>query len=239
MPKFDLKNWMSELFKINLTDLITSIGSGYGRRILDSPGGLYDKIAELPFFQKLKEQSKPTKFLIEAANNIFAAFLDQKIGDASPLRKLLKEVFEDTSSELNKRLINGGESPKKILGENLDKISDPTEENLLAILLMFPEEKLQPLVKELLAITDSADRTAIIQKLRGLSAEESLKLAGFQEETRKVIFELLQGSKKEKGPSLPSVVKRDIENGLNFFSDEISRRRMMKKKEGSNDNGNT
>ncbi|PIP26880.1 MAG: hypothetical protein COX30_04960 [Candidatus Moranbacteria bacterium CG23_combo_of_CG06-09_8_20_14_all_39_10] len=229
MPNFDIKTWVLGLLNIDLKDMGISMCASYIRRGLDSHGGAYDKIAALPFFQELKKQGRLTKYLFEAANNAVVAFLDQKIGETTPLRKLLKEIFLDAGSELNKRLING-ESPQKILSENADKIFAESEKNLLAIFLMLPEEKAKILMKELLAISSCEDRTTVIQQLRNLSAEEVTKIAGLDEEARQLIYKLFgkQGD-QNKRPGLLTLISTDINEGLDLIHEKLQKAKQRRR----------
>jgi hypothetical protein len=211
MAIFDFNGFFQ---KINLKDWLVSVGSGYGRRFAE-PG--YDKIAEMPFFQKLKQQSSSVKYLIEAFSNAITAFADQKIDDATPLRKLIKEIFMDSSSELNKRLING-EPVKKLLVENVSRISSSKEQDFLAILLTMEEKQLVPFLEQLILLTRE-ERADLVRSLRGMPAENMLRFVGFSAETRAMLLEISQSPKKTS--ALESMHK-----DLNSFLDErIARKR--------------
>ena len=208
MAIFDLKGFFQ---KLNLKDWLVSVGSGYGRRFAE-PG--YDKIAEMPFFQKLKQQSKTVKSFLEFFSNSLTGFLDQIVDDATPLRKLIKEIFMDSSSELNKRLMNG-EPAKKLLAENIGKISDSREQDFLAILLTIDEKELAPFLEQLLMMTKD-ERLDLVKSLRDMSAENMLRFAGMSPEARAILSEI---SQEPEIPKKTSALE-SMHNDLNSFLDE-------------------
>jgi hypothetical protein len=190
----DLTQWFEGLFKVDAKNWLTSFLSGFGRTRMEP---IYDWIAKTRIFQELKDKPPTMKYVMEAANNALFSFLDQKIDEHSQLRKLTKEIVMDGSSELNKRLING-EPVKNILAENAGRIDSPRERNLLAALLLIDEEKLIPLLEQLILMTEE-DRVNTLKRMRGLSEEAITKLAGLSEEARAILFTVGEKSAAKTG----------------------------------------
>ena len=223
MTNSDMIAWLLKRLKINPKDMATFVASSYGRRFLDSHGGAYDTLAQTPFFQALKNQGNPTKYLLEAGGYFLSAFLNQRIGETTPLRKIIGEISEDTMSEMFKRLVNG-DSPGKILIENSNRISDPAEKNILVVLIMLSEEKLKPFVEELLAVPDYDDRMAIIKHLLDLMPEEIIKLASLATKTRQSVFELFKKpAAPEKKPGILTLISTDINEGLDLIHEKLQK----------------
>jgi hypothetical protein len=220
MAIFDLKRWYSGIFNSEFLNWAASFGSGYGRRMAEPH---YDRIAETDFFKKLKQQDKPVKYLLEAVNNAITALIDQKIDDATPLRKLLKEVFMDSSSELNKRLLNG-ESSQKIMAEKSGSL-DTAERNYLAALLMLEETKMDILLKWILAL-DDRERAETMHSLRNLNPEELEKLANLSPEARNRLFQTLKKPEEEKTESEIYKSMKSARGQLNqWLTERLERKR--------------
>jgi len=206
--------------KINI-DFIISIISSYGRRFAEP---YYDKISQTPFFQKLKQQDSSTKHLIEALLNTFVAFIDQAIDESTPFRKLLKEIFMDSSSELNKRLMNG-ESVQKILIENAEKISDPEEKKLLTVLLAMDEKQLAPFLEQLIYLPDE-ERLALVKFLKKMSPENIIRWLEMSQETRVLLFEACQET-----PQTPQkIMLKSAQEDINQWLKERLERKKLERK---------
>lgn len=189
----NLKNWFSGFFKVDFSTWATSFGSAYGRRMMEP---YYDKIAQTEFFKIFKDQEGSVKKIIEAANNALTAFLDQKIDDVSPLRKLIKEIFMDSSSELNKRMING-DPVKKMLWERAGKMNSK-DLNFLSVLLAMEEEKLKPFLEWLISMSE-AEKEEILKILKTFSAEDMENFSGMKQEMKEIFLNVFR--KKKQTPA--------------------------------------
>lgn len=83
---------------------IAMVVAGYSKRSLE---GVYNEASHTAIAQRLKSMPRVAIFSTELALYILGALLVERLGDDTPLMKLLTEVITDAPSEISKRLING------------------------------------------------------------------------------------------------------------------------------------
>lgn len=194
---FDSKKWLASFF------------SGYGRRIMEP---IYDRVAQTPFFQTIKEKNMGTKAALEAAVNALVAFLDQKVSPQSVPGRIIEEIFWDSGSELNKRMINGEMLKEKLVG-NIGKMND-VEVNFLSVLLTMEEGKLKSFLEWINNMNDK-ERASTVEILRRMSAEEIIKFFQMGKVTQDAFMKLFKPDSKKSLEETLKPVKDKLDRWLN------------------------
>jgi hypothetical protein len=99
----------------------------------------------------------------------------------------------DSSSELNKRLLNG-ESVKSLLGAGLESL-DPKSQSFISVLFLLEEEKLKKLLEWIISMSDK-ERLNVLETFQSLSPEDMAKLSELSPEMKDLFFRAFKEPKK-------------------------------------------
>lgn len=180
--------------EINVPQGLAVVLSGYTKRLLESR---YDKLAEHPFFDKLKGQSPAVKHGIEASLYALTAVLEQYFGEDTFFKKAFKEVGLDFGSEVSKRLINGDQI-KSITLNNPGYGESRQERELISILADLNEADLEEFL-DWLDATTPAERKSMLRNISKLSTEEMLKVWNLKPGNRERLLKFSPKPTKKKG----------------------------------------
>ena len=144
--------------------------SGYAKRWMES--GVYDRFINTEFGQQLKGLDPKAKYGIEGGLYILTAILEQKFGEDTPIKALIKELSMDAGPEIAKRMINGGESPAQAATPSPD--TPVAKGNAPSALLALEQNQLSELLLWLSAI-EAERRKRLIAGLGRLAVEDLIK----------------------------------------------------------------
>lgn len=167
----------------NIPKGLAIIVSGYLKRIIE---GQYDKLSDIPAFEKLKRQPPTVKYGIEASLYALTAFLEQNIGEDTFIKKTLKEVGLDFGSEFSKRLINGDQL-KAVVKNNQDDFKKNAKDDFISILSDLSDEDILEFLNWIESTTPE-ERKNVIRNISKLSEEDILKVWRFTPETRQKLL---------------------------------------------------
>jgi hypothetical protein len=204
---------------------IAVVSASYMKRWLES--GVYDKMFESNIGNKLTQLDDRVKYGIEFGLYALTAFVDQQLAEDTVLKKFIKEVEEDAGPEISKRLIN---HTRNRLTEKA-KTSDQKE--VLAVLLTLDDRALIDLLTWLISM-EPAERSSIVDKLRSLTSEELVRLAGLSPEARVKLFEVFKRDEppQRSSPTLSADLAQEIGKATSRLKDleeKLDQKRKRKK----------
>lgn len=172
---------------------VAVVVASYLKRIME---GQYDKLSEIPAFEKLKAQSPVVKYGLEASLYALTTLLDQYIKEDTVIKKTLKEVGLDFASEFSKRLMNGDQL-KDGLNSSQDGSNNISEKDLFRIISGLGEEDILEFLNWIESTTPE-ERKNVFRNISMLSAEDIQKLWNLKPEARQKLLKFtVQPSNKK------------------------------------------
>jgi len=151
------------------------IAANYVKRWME--GHVYDPLIRTNVGKALEAQGPTTKYGIELALNLLAAYFDHSLSGDTVLKRLVKEIGIDAAPEISKRLVNNShtESDRHIAETLLDL--DPKE--MVSLLTWLYE-------------TPSAERRDRVAFLTTLDNHELSRFAQLPPDMRRQLLDLLR-----------------------------------------------
>lgn len=198
--------------KLDLSRFAATFFSGLFKRYGER---WYDRLKEIPSFQKLQEQGPAVKHGIEGALYALTGILDQTIGEDTFFKKLFKELGMDFGSEFSKRLING-DHVKEVLVRNPGHWETREEKELISILSDMEDADLMEFLKWA-NTTTAKERRQDIGNLRKMTMEQIIS----RSKNPELFQDLLQYFRgPNKGPGFAAGFKKPIRKRMLSYINE-------------------
>lgn len=167
--------------------------SGYARRWMES--GVYDRLMNTELGKQLKELDPKAKYGIEGGLYVLTAILEQKFGEDTALKVLVRELGMDAGPEIAKRMINGSEVQPQSSATTAHARPTALGSGQLALLALNQDE-----LSELLLWLSSIEmerRQRLIVGIARLTSEELSKFMALEKQGRERFAQYFIGIEDE------------------------------------------